>query len=1061
MPPALAPDPQRPEPPVLETTRGYEVSAGTADMPSMKKYSLKTIVLAALLLAGALLVNAQPTASPASLTFTYQVNTSTYPTGKLTATLPKSLGSGYTLTASASSSPTGWLTVTPESGASPLAITVTVNTTSLNPGSYSGTITLGTSPASTTATVPVSLSISNPPPALVVSPPTPLPTYFTPGPSAALTFNYTTGTSSTDFPFEEIDVASNGGTIPFTVAAVAAGKSAAWLRVNGPGGEVPKIQTGGVVNLGSYVPIYVSIDFTTLSTLDVGSYAGTVTFTNSTTGATVVVNVNLNISAGAPTVGTIFPTSVVAGPAAGRVSPVVTIYGDNFFTTSEVTLTPDGGVPYPNLKKSLLSRKVLQATIDPSYLTAPGTFTLKVANGKTLANPTPQEASITFTVADPTVPLISSIMNAASYLRTATQTGSAANPVPASGSGSTSASPREIIAIFGQNLGPAGVTQIPATTGNFPNSYPLSATAGPAPNTTSYTVVFSFGVDPTCAGAGCVPVAPVAAPLLMTSSNQINAIVPLPPPAVTVPVTGLPSWVQVTETATVTGIVIVTDWFPITVLPEDPGVFTFGGLGQGQGAVLNYDATTGYSINSTKNPAPKGSTISLYATGMGDLMAGVVVTVTDSSSTAQTASMTFPLVVNPSQTSITPPSVAMSPLQNGVQNSLYVPFTLLGTAGTPPYIWAVTGLPPGMSMNAAGLLTGTPSVAGPYNPMFTLTDSSVPKQTASAPLSLTIGAELITISPIVVPDGVQNLAYMPTTLVAAGGKTPYTWSLASPLPPGLSLSATGQLGGTPTTPGPYNFFVQVTDSASPPVTLTPNYQMTVNPGIAITTPTLPDGVVGVSYTATLAHQGGTAPFLWSFTGGLPAGLALDTAKGVVSGKPSAPGLSFVQFTVSDSAGMSAIYLYPFNIAPAIQITTVALPSPLHQYEALPSLAIQATGGTPPYKWSALGLPPGLVLGNTGVLSGVPLTQVSLPLIDGAVSLGAVYLNDNTYRVDIDGQPAVTSYAGASQGSVAGLVQINAVVPPTARTGASIPLTVSIGTSTGARRSQLGVTLAVK
>ena len=165
--------------------------------------------------------------------------------------------------------------------------------------------------------------------------------------------------------------------------------------------------------------------------------------------------------------------------------------------------------------------------------------------------------------------------------------------------------------------------------------------------------------------------------------------------------------------------------------------------------------------------------------------------------------------------------------------------------------------------------------------------------------------------------------------------------------------------------------------------------------------------------------------------------------------------------VIDSTGLIATYNLLFNIAPAIQITTVALPSPLHQYEALPSFAIQATGGTPPYKWSALGLPPGLVLGNTGVLSGVPLTQVSLPLIDGAVSLGAVYLNDNTYRVDIDGQPAVTSYAGASQGSVAGLVQINAVVPPTARTGASIPLTVSIGTSTGARRSQLGVTLAVK
>lgn len=1030
----------------------------------MTKYGPKTIVLAALLLGSTLKVSAQPTTSPASLNFTYQVNTSTYPTAKLTATLPKSLGAGYVLTASATSVPTGWLTVTPDTGASPLAITVTVNTTSLNPGSYTGTITIGTYPVSTTTTVPVNLSISNPPPALVVSPPTPVPTYYASGSPSSLTFNYTTGTPATDYPFEELDVASNGGTsIPFTVVG-AAGKTSSWLRVN-VANQVPNLQTGGVVNLGSYVPIYASVDSTVLATLDVGSYSGTITFTNSTTGAQVVVNVNLNISAGAPGINTIFPTSVLAAPSAGRVAPVITIYGDNFFTTSEVTLTPDGGVPYPNLKKSLLSRKVLQATLDPNYLTTPGTFTLSVANGKTLANPTPQEATITFTVSDPSVPLITSIVNAASYSPTATQTGSAANPVPTSGAGSTSASPREIIAIFGQNLGPSAVTQVPATTGNFPNYYPSSATTGTAPKTTTYQVIFSFGVDPTCAGAGCQPVVPVAAPLIMISSNQINAIVPVPP--VSVPVTGLLSWLQVAETDGSTGTVTSTDWFPITMLPEDPGVFTFGGLGQGQGAVLNYDATTGYSINSAKNQAVRGSTISLYATGLGDLMPGVQVTVTDSSTTNQTATMTFPLVINPNQTSVTAPSVAtMSPLVAGVENSPYAPVTLLGAAGTPPYTWTATGLPPGLSMNSNGLLTGTPTVAGAYSPTFTLTDSASPKQTASTTLSLTIGPEIVTITPAVVPDGVQGMPYTSTTLTAAGGKAPYSWSVlpATPLPAGLSLSNTGQLTGTPVSAAAYSFTVQVLDSASTPTTQTFSYTMTIyaNPAMAIITPTVPDGVVGVAYAATLGKQGGTAPFLWSYSGTLPAGLALDTAKGVLSGKPTASGLSFVLFTVTDSTGLTAQHTVPMTIAPAIQMTATVFPANLHQYEAIPAQTLQATGGTPPYKWTAIGLPPGLVLDrNTGVLSGVPLSPISLPLRDGAVSIGAVYLNDNTYRVDIDGQPAVTSYAGASQGSVAGLVQINAVVPPTARSGAAIPLTVSIGTATGARRSQAGVTLAVK
>jgi uncharacterized protein (TIGR03437 family) len=64
-------------------------------------------------------------------------------------------------------------------------------------------------------------------------------------------------------------------------------------------------------------------------------------------------------------------------------------------------------------------------------------------------------------------------------------------------------------------------------------------------------------------------------------------------------------------------------------------------------------------------------------------------------------------------------------------------------------------------------------------------------------------------------------------------------------------------------------------------------------------------------------------------------------------------------------------------------------------------------------------------------------------------------------VDIDGQPAVVSYAGTSPGAVAGLVQINAVIPPTIKTGPTISITVSAGSAATARRSQPGVTIAVK
>jgi hypothetical protein len=57
------------------------------------------------------------------------------------------------------------------------------------------------------------------------------------------------------------------------------------------------------------------------------------------------------------------------------------------------------------------------------------------------------------------------------------------------------------------------------------------------------------------------------------------------------------------------------------------------------------------------------------------------------------------------------------------------------------------------------------------------------------------------------------------TLVATGGITPYTYSLtAGSLPPGLSLSSTGAISGTPTAVGASSFTVTVTDTETTPQT---------------------------------------------------------------------------------------------------------------------------------------------------------------------------------------------------------------------------------------------------
>jgi hypothetical protein len=52
-------------------------------------------------------------------------------------------------------------------------------------------------------------------------------------------------------------------------------------------------------------------------------------------------------------------------------------------------------------------------------------------------------------------------------------------------------------------------------------------------------------------------------------------------------------------------------------------------------------------------------------------------------------------------------------------------FQLAATGGVPPYSWSgTTGFPPGLSVNPAGVVSGTPTKAGTFNPSITVTDET-------------------------------------------------------------------------------------------------------------------------------------------------------------------------------------------------------------------------------------------------------------------------------------------------------------------------------------------------
>jgi uncharacterized protein (TIGR03437 family) len=534
-------------------------------------------------------------ASASSLTYSYQVNAATLPASQTVTVTATGASASSTLSVKVVSAPSGWLTVTPDTGRSPLSLSVSVNPTGLAPGSYAGLITVNTvPPGSNPATVSVTLSVKNPAPVLSIS--SAATNFKTPPP--ALTFSFTTGSVGAAPNSAIFNVLSSGDTIPFSVTAGASSGSSSggsvWLRVNGSN-QTPSLKTSGVALSGSSVPITVTIDPVTLASLNPGSYTNVITVAaNNPTNGTSSISVSLVVAAGPPTVNSIFPLTVVAGQV---VPPTITIYGDNFFSTSVVTMQQAGtnAPPAITLPSTLLSRKVLRAVVPVTQVATPGNFNIYVTNPAPPSNPSQAPANTGFAVISATQPAISAIVDAASYLPTATQTGTGADPVPGGG---TSLSPRELITIFGQNLGPTPAVEGVPTSAvpNGPQVFPAAVNA--------VTVNFTIpGITQ-----------PVSAPLLMVSGNQINAVVPVEVGAVTAnPAPG--NVVTITVTNGVT-----TAPFNVTAVDGNPGVFSFDGLGKGQAAVLNFDDASGsYIINSSSTPASKSSTILIYATGLGDL----------------------------------------------------------------------------------------------------------------------------------------------------------------------------------------------------------------------------------------------------------------------------------------------------------------------------------------------------------------------------------------------------------------------------------------------------------
>ena len=357
-----------------------------------------------------------------------------------------------------------------------------------------------------------------------------------------------------------------------------------------------------------------------------------------------------------------------------------------------------------------------------------------------------------------------------------------------------------------------------------------------------------------------------------------------------------------------------------------------------EGEAVNFVATT-------NDPKNQGAVWTLTGTTGGSACAGAgcgCLTTTSSSTCVQTVTAGAVTYTAPPSISVTlsatlkavavasknatvsvsisvvlPPVFTTTTLPNG-QNGVEYNQQIVVTGGVPPLVFNATCpappcLPAGLTLNASGIVTGTPSGSGTSNFTVTVNDNNnmAPTLSVSQMFAISISPPPpLSITTNFVSDALNHANYS-AQIATVGGVQPLTWSIISgALPPGLTLGLNSGLisGMLPNLSGPlpqtFSFTVQAVDSSLPNhQTVQRALSITVVAAgpLEITTTSLPAGTTSTAYNIGLGASGGVPPYTFSVTTGqLPSGLKLDPQAGVISGTPIVAGTSSFTLQLEDS-----------------------------------------------------------------------------------------------------------------------------------------------------------------
>ena len=343
---------------------------------------------------------------------------------------------------------------------------------------------------------------------------------------------------------------------------------------------------------------------------------------------------------------------------------------------------------------------------------------------------------------------------------------------------------------------------------------------------------------------------------------------------------------------------------------------------------------------------------------------------------------------------------------------------------------SITGtLPPGVVFSAnSGQLSGTPTVAGTFT--FTA-HASGGGLTASRTYSVTV----LSSPPMSlggVPSGTVGVPYSQQVQVF-NATPPVTFTITSGvLTPGLTLSSSGLLSGTPTSAGSAGVDVALKDSTGK--TGSGHLSMVfVPPPLNVSPAVIPGGAVGQTYSVTFSASGGVGFYRYTLALQVVPGLSLDSMTGVLSGTPTSGGVYNIRIDASDAASATGSQTYTLNI----------------------------TGPTPPFTLSPLTLPNGTAgkRYNSGVsesplpvtfalTGGTPPTGLIFTPIPNNMLIGGVPTTPGTYQFQITGTDS--SKESVSQNYTVNIASQTITVSPSSVPAAiaSVPYSVSFSATGG-------------